>query len=153
MKTDVTVIDASGLILGRLASNVAKRIILGEKIVIVNSENAIISGSKKKAMEEFKKRLGFRTLGSQEKAPKRPRRPDNFVRRTIRGMLPWKKPKGKSAYRRLAVYIGVPNEYLGKAVQSMPEAKKNLLPFITVGDLLKTFGWQKAEKKGTIALD
>lgn len=143
MKAGTTVIDASGLVLGRLASNVAKRILVGEKIVIVNSEKAVISGSKKNVTEKFKKRLGFRTLGSQKKAPKRPRRPDNFVRRTVRGMLPWKKPRGKSAYRRLRVYVGVPSGFLGISVQTIPEAKKSLQPSITVGELLETFGWKK----------
>jgi large subunit ribosomal protein L13 len=38
-----TIIDASGLILGRMASVVAKRILSGELVVIVNAEKAAIS--------------------------------------------------------------------------------------------------------------
>jgi len=138
----IVFIDASGLVLGRLASNVAKRILMGERVVIVNSEKAVISGSKENITEEFKKRLELRTLGSQEKAPKHPRRPDNYVRRVVRGMLPWKKPRGKNAYRRLKVYIGMPKEFLGASVQSVPEARKSLTSPITVGELLETFGWK-----------
>ena len=38
----IVFIDASGLVLGRLASNVAKRILMGERVVIVNSENCLL---------------------------------------------------------------------------------------------------------------
>lgn len=137
-----TIIDASGLILGRLASRVAKRVLIGEDIVVVNAEKAVITGSKENIVEEFKTRLGTRTLGSQKKAPKHPRRPDTYVGRVVRGMLPWKKPKGKRAYRRLKVYIGVP-EGLGEVpIQTFPEARKNTRPSMTVGELLKVFGWE-----------
>jgi len=137
-----TVIDASNLILGRLASNVAKRILNGEEIVVVNAERAVISGSRKKTIEEEKKHLGLRTLGSQKKAPKHPRRPDGFVRRVVRGMLPWKKPKGKMAYKRLKIFIGVPENLSEASLQTIPEAKKIMRPSVTVGELLETFGWK-----------
>lgn len=136
-----TIIDASELILGRLASNVAKRILTGEDIIVVNAEKAVITGSKKNIVEEFKTRLGTRTLGSQKKAPKHPRKPDTYVRKVVRGMLPWKKPKGKRAYKRLKVHIGVP-ESLGEfRIQTIPKIRKNIKPSMTVGELLKTFGW------------
>lgn len=136
-----TIIDASGHILGRLASNVAKSILTGEDIIVVNVEKAVISGSKKNIVEEFKIRLGTRTLGSQKKAPKHPRRPDTYVRKVVRGMLPWKKPRGKRAYKRLKVYIGVP-ESLGEfRIQTIPKIIKNIRPSMTVGELMETFGW------------
>ena len=136
------VIDASNLILGRLASNVAKRILNGEQVIIVNAEKAVISGSKKNIVAKFETRLGLRTLGSQKKAPKRPRKPNNFIRRVVRGMLPWDKSRGKMAYRRLKVYIGVPQE-IKVSLQTLPKAKKDekMNKFITVGELLKTFSW------------
>ena len=40
------VIDASGHILGRLSTNVAKRILNGEDVIVVNAEKAIIIGPK-----------------------------------------------------------------------------------------------------------
>ena len=39
----VNIIDASGAILGRLGTNVAKRLLSGEEISIVNTEKAIIT--------------------------------------------------------------------------------------------------------------
>ena len=109
-----TIIDASGLILGRLASHVAKRILLGEEIVVVNADKLVITGSKKNIVEEFKTRLGTRTLGSQKKAPKHSRRPDTYVRRVVRGMLPWKNAKGQAAFRKIMVYMGKPEKEILK---------------------------------------
>ena len=143
-ETTEVVIDASGLILGRLASNVAKRILNGEKVTVINAENAIISGSREYIKENYRKHLTTRTLGSQDKAPKHPRRPDNYVRRVVRGMLPWKQPKGKIAFRKLRVYIGLP-ETIKTPAQSIPEALKNIRPSMAVGELMENFGWKRPQ--------
>ena len=140
-ETRRTVVDAAGVILGRLASYVAKSILAGEEIVVVNAEKAVITGRKKSIVEAFKARLGKRTLGSQKKAPKHPRRPDTYVRRVVRGMLPWKTPKGKRAYRRLKVYLSVPMELQNVAAQTFPDAVKDVRPSMTVGELMRIFGW------------
>jgi len=49
----MTVIDANGLIMGRLASNVAKMLLSGEEVSIVNAEQAVISGSKVTTFEAW----------------------------------------------------------------------------------------------------
>ena len=49
-----TVIDADGLILGRMASVIAKRLLAGETIELVNAQNVVISGNKGKLVEEWK---------------------------------------------------------------------------------------------------
>lgn len=134
------IIDASGLILGRLASLTAKRIIDGGEVTIINAEKAIITGNKKYIIERFKNRLGTRTLGSQKKAPIHPRRPDTYVRRVVRGMIPWKKPRGKAAYKRLRVYVGLP-EGLTKPIETLPEAKSSDIS-MTIGELMSIFGWK-----------
>ncbi|UCH37323.1 MAG: 50S ribosomal protein L13 [Candidatus Bathyarchaeota archaeon] len=136
-------IDGSGLILGRLASNVAKQILHGEKVIIVNAEKIIITGNRKDILLKFKKRLETRTLGSQSKAPKHTRRPDTYVRRVIRGMLPWKKPKGKEAFKRLKVFIGIPEKLDGQTLSTIPTAKKTVQRGLTVGEMMAVFGWSK----------
>lgn len=135
------VVDASGAIVGRLASHVAKRLLDGREIVVVNAEKAVIAGRKDHIVDAFKTRLGRRTLGSQTKAPKHPRRPETYVRRVVRGMLPWKQPRGKQAYRRLKVYLGVPPELQGASVETLPDAVKDIYPSLTVGTLMSIFGW------------
>jgi len=134
------VIDASGAILGRLASIVAKRLLSGERVVIVNAEKAVLSGKRLSLLREMKE---FLQVGHPGKGPHHPRRPDRILRRTIRGMLPRRKPKGVEAYRRLKVYLGVPKEYEGVEFEVVSEAKVDKLrcPYVTLGELAKGIGW------------
>ncbi len=104
------VIDADGHILGRLASHIAKMLLLHEKVIVVNAEKIIISGNRRKIITHYKERSNIHTHTNPTRGPFWPKRPDNFVRRTIRGMLPWKKARGRQAYRRLRVYEGIPEK-------------------------------------------
>ena len=135
-------LDASGMICGRLASYAAKEALRGKEVIIVNAEKAVISGTKSRALARLLKKLQTRTLASQEKAPKHPRRPDTYLRRIIRAMLPRKKPKGRDSYRRVKVYIGIPPELSGARFLSLKEASASRLkcPFVTLKDLMKEVG-------------
>ena len=141
--SNVTLIDASNLILGRLASIVAKRLLNGEEIIVINAEKAIISGNKENIFEDAAKRLEIRTVGSKTKSPKHPRRPEGLIRKTVRGMLPWDKPRGKIAFKRLKVYIGVPDSVKELHSQTLPKANlTNVQTFkISIGDVAKSIGW------------
>lgn len=135
-----TVVDANNLILGRMATVVAKRLLQGESVIILNAEKVVISGKRISRVKEAKRKL---EIGHPRKGPYFPRRPDRFVKRTIRGMLPRKKPKGKEAYRRLRVFIGAPQEFEDQPIEIISEAKAEKLkcPYITVGELVKEIGW------------
>jgi large subunit ribosomal protein L13 len=134
------IIDGKGLILGRMASVIAKRLLQGESIIILNAEKAAISGKRLQIVKDAKT---FLEVGHPRKGPNHPRRPDRIVRRTVRGMLPWKKPKGKQAYKRLKVYLGAPKEFEDKEIQTILDASTEKLksPYITVGELAKEIGW------------
>ncbi|MGD9131585.1 MAG: 50S ribosomal protein L13 [Candidatus Bathyarchaeota archaeon] len=134
------IIDAKGLILGRMSSIVAKRLLQGEFITVLNAEKAAISGKRLQIVKEAKT---FLEVGHPRKGPLHPRRPDRIVRRTVRGMLPYRKPKGKQAYKRLKVYLGAPKEFDGKEIQTILDASAEKLksPYITVGELAKEIGW------------
>ena len=134
------IIDAKGLILGRMASIIAKRLLQGESIIVLNAEKTAISGKRLQIVKEAKT---FLEVGHPRKGPYHPRRPDRIVRRTIRGMLPRKKPKGKQAYKRLKVYLGAPKEFEDKEIQTILDASAEKLksPYITVGELAKEIGW------------
>jgi large subunit ribosomal protein L13 len=136
-----TIIDASGLILGRMASIVAKRLLQGEKIVIVNAEKSALSGKKLSRLREAKE---FLEVGHPGKGPFHPRRPDRIVHRTIRGMLPRRIPKGQQALRRLRVYLGVPEEFKNAETETLPQASVAKLkgPYFTLGEFAKEIGWQ-----------
>lgn len=138
------IINADGLIIGRMASIIAKRLLNGEEIVIVNAEKAVLSGKRKSKVKEAKE---FLEVGYPEKGPFHYRRPDKIVRRTVRGMLPYKQPKGKQAYKRLKVFIGIPDELKDKKIETLMDARAEKLtcPYFTVGELAKEIGWNPGE--------
>ncbi len=131
-----TIIDAKGLILGRMASVVAKRLLSGEKIIIVNAENAVISGKRPSIIREKRE---FLQVGHPKKGPIHPRRPDNIVKKVIRGMLPYKTPRGREAFKRLRVYAGIPEEFKGKNMETISEADVSRLRsrYISVSELAR----------------
>ncbi|HYU87190.1 MAG TPA: uL13 family ribosomal protein, partial [Candidatus Bathyarchaeia archaeon] len=71
-----------------------------------------------------------------------PRKPDGYVRRVIRGMLPWKKPGGKDAFHRVKVYIGTPSEYQDRPATRVADADASRLrvPYITIAQLSGEIG-------------
>lgn len=123
----MTIINADGLILGRLSSIVAKRLLNGEEILIVNAERVVISGSKITTFHEYKQSID---RGATEFGPYFPKRPDQIVKRTIRGMLPYKKARGRDAMSRLKTYIGVPESIRNKETNSITNADMKRLSSI-----------------------
>ncbi|MEM2994557.1 MAG: 50S ribosomal protein L13 [Candidatus Bathyarchaeia archaeon] len=141
MEEKTTIIDADGLILGRMASTIAKRLLKGEEIIIINAEKAVLSGKRESKIREAKE---FLEVGYPRKGPFHYRRPDKILRKAIRGMLPYKQPKGKQAYKRLKVFIGVPETFKNQKIETLADAQAEKLkcPFITLGELAKEIGWK-----------
>ncbi|MEM0467315.1 MAG: 50S ribosomal protein L13 [Candidatus Thermoplasmatota archaeon] len=133
----VTIIDADGAVLGRMCSMIAKRLLNGEEIAVVNTEKAIISGKKRMIIEHYTME---RQVGTYRKGPYYPRMPDRIVKRTIRGMIPYQTSHGRTAYKKLKCYIGIPKEFDGKKIESIAEGKKHPIDYMTVGDVSKLLG-------------
>jgi len=133
----VTIIDADGAILGRMCTNVAKRLLGGEEIAIVNSEKTIISGKKSSIKENYRKK---REVGTYRKGPFFPRMPDQLVKRTVRGMIPYQTPQGRTAFKKLKCYIGIPKEFKGKKFEKIKDAESKPVEFITVEELSRSLG-------------
>lgn len=147
MQEKPIVVDATGLVAGRLASVVAKLLLRGNSVVVVNAEKAIITGKRNRVIEWYMKRVSeWRThYNPEKKGPKIPRRPDMILRRMIRNMLPYKKPRGRNALKRLRVYVGVPPEYLN-AEKLIPEEAKlqnSKVQYITLAELSAAVGGWK----------
>lgn len=144
IKKQVTLVDADGLILGRMASVVAKKLLNGEKIIVVNAEKAVISGKKKSKVAEAKE---FLEVGAPKRGPFHYRRPDRILRKTVRGMVPFKKPKGRNALKKLKVFISVPEELKDQQLVSIEQAQAAKLngPYFTLADLAKEIGWNQGE--------
>lgn len=135
------VIDGTGLILGRLATYVAKQALEGEDVIIVNAENVIITGSKTAILEDYKQRRNMGVTGRNRKGPYYPRMPDRLLRRSIRGMLPYQDPKGRSAYKRVMASIGVPSEHKSAKLITVETAKyKGSTKKMTLGEVSRGLG-------------
>ena len=100
------VVDARDCIMGRVASEVAQRALDGERVAVVNAERAVITGNTEATMEKYRARA---ELGS-DRGPVYPKRPDRIFKRSIRGMVPYKKPRGREAFENVRVYVGNPFE-------------------------------------------
>lgn len=133
----VTVIDAEGATLGRLSTYAAKKLLNGEEIHIVNSEKAIISGKKQMIKKKYQEK---RDVGTYRKGPFYPRRPEMIVKRTIRGMMPYQKPHGREAFKRLKCHMGVPTELEGKKFEKIKTAIKTPVDYMTVEELSRSLG-------------
>ncbi|MCE4623150.1 MAG: 50S ribosomal protein L13 [Caldisphaeraceae archaeon] len=144
-QSDQIIIDGSDVILGRLASRVAKMLLEGKKVVVINSEKIVVSGEPKKLVQFYKNTiLGVRTHYSHKWRPKRPRSPTRLFKRTVRGMLPKNKKKGEEALKRLRVYIGTPKEYVNKESIKPAGITSDKLgrKFTTLGIISEQLGWK-----------
>ncbi|RDE16909.1 MAG: 50S ribosomal protein L13 [Candidatus Thorarchaeota archaeon] len=148
MSTDnVKVYDAEKMVIGRLGTRVAKDALMGKDVVIINAEKAIITGGRRSLIAAFKEKRDIRTATNHNLGPFHERRPDMMVRRMIRGMLPWPTPRAKAAYKRVKVYMGVPEKYqdaerivLEKSRYASMKSK-----YIQVSDLSHELGWRNPE--------
>lgn len=147
-------IDAKDKIFGRFCSQIAKKALLGEYIVIINAKDAIISGTKSNIHENFLAKLNISTATNPRRGPYWPRRPDTFMRNAIKKMLPRKKLRGKEALKRVHVYIGdIPERFKHRYNNLKPieiyNADKTRLSyynkFITLENLCTRIGWKKKE--------
>ena len=135
------IIDAKDAVLGRLSTYVAKQILLGSRIEVVNCEEAVVSGKKHAILENYIRRIDRK---APTKGPYLYRRPDFFVRRTIRGMLPFKRARGRDAFKNIKCHIGVP-ENLKNETAIVLEANASGLhstDYLKVRDICKALGWK-----------
>jgi large subunit ribosomal protein L13 len=104
-------IDAKGLILGRMCSHVVKLSEVGQHIVIINGKDAIVSGAKNNINEHYQHYKNIKTRTNPKHGPFRVgSRPDIFVKKVMGGMMP-KNERGKLCESRVHVYIAdIPEE-------------------------------------------
>ena len=136
------IIDAKDAILGRLSTYAAKQLLLGNKIDVVNCEESLISGSKSAILQEYERRLHRK---APTKGPFFYRRPDMFVKRTIRGMLPFKRSRGRNAFKNIKCHIGVPDNLKNEKALVLENANSSTLhsaDYLKVKDVCKAVGWK-----------
>merc|ERR1719515_625763 len=140
------VIDARGHLYGRLASIVAKQVLLGQKVAVVRCEEMIMSG----AIWRSKLKWAAFRVKAMNSNPKlgqfHYRAPSKMFWRTIRGMIPHKTARGAAALDRLKTFEGIPHPYDKKKRMVVPQALTilRLRPqrkSCKLGDLAKEVGW------------
>jgi large subunit ribosomal protein L13 len=137
------VVDATDHIAGRLSSNVAKLLLKGNRVSIVNCDKIMISGTRSNIINEYREFLEINSINHWKHGPKHPRRPDTIMKKMIRGMLPREKPSGKAAHKRLRTFIGSPKEVksFNKIKFEKAMIKKSTSNYTTMADLGRTIGW------------
>ena len=114
---DWYVVDATGQTLGRLASEIARRlrgkhkaeytphVDAGDYIIVVNAEKVFVSGSKE-TKKIYYRHSGY-PGGIKSTSLKRLReaKPEELLEKAVKGMLP-RNPLGRAVFRKLKVYAG-----------------------------------------------
>ena len=133
-QTQTIVIDAKNATLGRLASYAAKQSLQGKKIIILNSERAIVTGNKVSSINKYLQRI--KRGGSAQRGPFFPRSAEKILKRTIRGMLPdFKRGRGKEAFKRIICFKGIPEEY--KEAKTIKAGKEKHTSYMNLEQLSK----------------
>ena len=149
-ESNTYVYDATDLVMGRLASIVAKQLLsaarAGEetRVIIVNAEKAIVTGKRTSVMSDYRAKY---ELNHARKGPFFPRMPDQILKRTVRGMLPYQKnSSGRGALKALRVEIGTPSDLSGDLPDGCEwgDASKLERPlpdrFVRLGEISKELG-------------
>lgn len=138
-----TIIDGADLVLGRLGSNIAKRLLLGESFKIVNCKDVVILGRKKYLVERYKEKISNKVI---KQGPYYSRSPSDIVKRAFRNMLPYKNKRGAEAFKRLKCYNSVPSVLLSAKKELVEAAKMDddsVFYYTRVGDICKSLGYNK----------
>jgi large subunit ribosomal protein L13 len=138
------VVDAANCIVGRMCSHVSKLLLQGNRVAIVNAEKAMLSGNRYKTISLYKEHLEINSVTNPIHGPFHPRRPDTILTKMVRGMIPKSKASGIEAFKRLRVYIGIPEELKNIESESFNDSMitKPASYYITVGDVAKQIGWK-----------
>ncbi len=145
----IRIINADGHVLGRISTFVAKQALLGDNLIVVNAEKAIISGRKDMVIQKELEKLEIKNKGNYTRGPFHQKRPDKFVRRSIRGMLSWNKDRGRDALNRVMVYIGIPEQEIRNnhnielkktKIENLENLKKDIQRHVTVEEICRAIG-------------
>lgn len=130
VQRDWFVVDASGKTLGRLCTEVARRlrgkhkpvytphVDTGDYIVVINADKVAVTGRKMndKIYHRF---TGY--IGNMKSMPLKDllaRHPERVIELGVKGMLP-KNPLGRAMYRKLKVYSGTEHPHTAQQPQAL----------------------------------
>ncbi len=130
VKRDWYLIDASGKTLGRLASEIARRlkgkhkpeytphVDTGDYIVVVNAGKVTVTGNKMKD-KIYQQHTGYMgNLKSISFEKLRAKNPQRVIEIAVKGMLP-KNPLGRAMFRKLKVYAGAEHQHAAQQPKTL----------------------------------
>jgi len=133
------VVDARDCIMGRVASEVAQRALDGDRVAVINAEEAVITGNEEATMDTYRTRAN---LGS-DSGPYYPKRPDRIFKRSVRGMLPYKQDRGREAFENIRIYVGNPHDRDGEVLEGTSLDRLSNINFTSLGEISETLGANK----------
>jgi len=122
VKRDWYVIDAENKVLGRLSTEIARRlrgkhkpeytphVDTGDYIVVINAEKVAVTGNKEKGKNYYRHTGypgGLKTITLEKQ---RAEHPERIIEAAVKGMLP-KNSLGRAMYRKLKVYAGTEHQH------------------------------------------
>ena len=128
VKRDWYVVDANGKTLGRLATEIARRlrgkhkaeytphVDTGDYIVVVNAEKVRVTGNKASDKMYYNHSGyigGLKAISFEKLIDKKP---EQVIERAVKGMLP-KNPLGRAMFRKLKVYAGTEHKHTAQQPQ------------------------------------
>lgn len=134
------IVDGSNMIFGRFASQVAKRLLQGEEVHVINAEKLVIVGNPKQISQRYLTKRGIKHKGTPERSPVWPRIPHMLVKRMIRGMLPRETTRGKVALKKLRVYTGNPKNLAASGKVEGADFD-GISKHVTIHELCKSIGY------------
>jgi len=134
------IIDAEGMVMGRMATRTAKELLKGEKVEIINAEKAVISGNRDYILDRYYTRFERVPKGNPTKGPHYSRMPDRIIRSAVRNMLPKYSKRGRMALKSLKVWIGNPPGVKGTKTEVKGAKKVDIKKFMSLGELSRVLG-------------
>ncbi|XP_065579713.1 large ribosomal subunit protein uL13-like [Artemia franciscana] len=149
------IIDASGHLMGRLSTVVAKSLLNGNKVIVLRAEEINISGTFYRAKLKYLRFLKKRCNVNPARGPFHHRAPSKIFERAVRGMIPYKTTRGRQAMKRLRAYEGVPPKYQRMTKQIAPRALRAVAlkpgrKYCKVGRLSHEVGWKYQNVTATL---
>jgi large subunit ribosomal protein L13 len=130
VKRDWYVVDASGKVLGRLATEIARRlrgkhkpeftpnVDTGDYVVVINANKVQVTG-KKGTDKMYYRYSGYQSgLKVASVNELRARKPQRIIEEAVRGMLP-KTPLGRAMLRKLKVYSGAAHKHTAQSPKQL----------------------------------
>ncbi len=122
VKRDWYVIDAENKVLGRLSTEIARRlrgkhkpeytphVDTGDYIVVINAEKVAVTGNKEMGKNYYRHTGypgGLKTISLEKQ---RAQHPERIIEAAVKGMLP-KNSLGRAMFRKLKVYAGTEHQH------------------------------------------